>query len=94
MIYFRTSEENLYESVRQQLDAAWGHPTADGRTITCFAPANEAARDSANRIMLAVGDEFVTLGPVASLLPELLASGAVEQIQESDYAAAVVRNPP
>lgn len=94
MIYLRTPDENLYESVRKQLDAAWGHPTDDGMTLTCFAPADIAVRDSSNRLMLAMRDEFMAYEPAATMLPTLLASGAVEQIQEADYMSAVVRNLP
>lgn len=89
MTYLRTADADLYETVRLQLDAAWGHPTPDGRTITCFDPAAVAARDSVGRILLAVRDEFTTFGPAATLLPQLLASGAVEEISEAEYLASL-----
>jgi hypothetical protein len=85
MRYFRTSDASLYESIRLQLDAAWGHPTPDGRTITCIDPAAVAPRDAAGRVLLAVRDEFATWEPAASLLPQLLASGAVEEIDAGQY---------
>ena len=88
MIYLRTADDNLYDTVRLQLDAAWGHPTPDGRTITCICPAEFAPRDAQGRIVLAVRDEFAVYEPAASLLPQLLASGAVQQIDEADYNAA------
>ena len=88
MRFFRTSDANLYESIRLQLDAAWGHPTADGQTLTCIDPAAVAPRDSQGRIVLAVHDEFATWEPAATLLPQLLASGAAEEITEADYRAA------
>ena len=88
MMYFRTANADLYETVRLQLDAAWGHPTPDGRTITCIDPAAVAPRDAQGRIVLAVRDEFATFEPAGALLPQLLASAAVEQITESDYNAA------
>jgi hypothetical protein len=87
--YFRTADADLYESIRLQLDAAWGHPTPDGRTLTCFDPAAVAPRDAAGRLLLAVREEFVTWEPAATLLPQLLASGAVEEITAASYQPVV-----
>jgi hypothetical protein len=88
--YYRTADAALYESIRLQLDAAWGHPTPDGRTITCFDPAAVAPRDAAGRLLLAVREEFVTWEPAATLLPQLLASGAVEEISKAAYQPVAV----
>ena len=90
---YRTADAALYESIRLQLDAAWGHPTADGKTVTCFDPAAVAPRDAAGRLLLAVHDEFATWEPAATLLPQLLASGAVEEISEAAYRAALPQVP-
>jgi len=87
MIYLRTADAELYETVRLQLDAAWGHPTPDGRTLTCIDPAAVAPRDAEQRIVLAVREVFVSYEPAASMLPVLLESGAVEYISEADYNA-------
>lgn len=89
MRFFRTANESLYESIRLQLDAAWGHPTQDGQTLTCFDPAAVAPRDNAGRLLLAVKDEFATWEPASTLLPQLIASGAVEEITAAEYQAAV-----
>ena len=83
--YFRTSDAGLYESVRTQLDAAWGHPTPDGQTITCFDPVAVAPRDAEGRILLAVDEDFCNYEAVAAVLPGLLASGAVEEIYAEAY---------
>jgi hypothetical protein len=93
MRFFRTADDGLYESIRLQLDAAWGHPTPDGKTVTCFDPAAVAPRDAAGRLLLAVNDEFVTWEPAATLLPQLLASGVVVEVDAAAYAAAVNRKP-
>lgn len=85
MRYFRTADAALYESIRMQLDAAWGHPTPDGRTVTCFDPAAVAPRDAAGRVLLAVNDEFCEWPEVAAVLPGLLASGAVEEVTAAEY---------
>lgn len=93
MRFFCTTDESLYESIRLQLDAAWGHPTPDGRTVTCFDPAAVAPRDAAGRLLLAVHDEFATWEPAATLLPQLLASGAVDEISEAEYKALMPQMP-
>jgi hypothetical protein len=91
---FRTANESLYESIRLQLDAAWGHPNAETKTITCFDPASVAPRDNAGRLLLAVNDEFATWEPAATLLPQLLASGSVEEITKAEYQAAIEQPTP
>jgi hypothetical protein len=83
--YFRTADAALYEQVRLGLDAAWKHqpPT------TCIDPAAVAPRDDAGRIVLAVNTEFTEFPAAAAILPDLLASGAVEEIDRATYMAAV-----
>lgn len=93
MRFFRTADTDLYESIRLQLDAAWGHPTPDGRTVTCFDPAAVAPRDASGRLLLAVHDEFATWEPAAAMLPQLLASGAVEEIDASAYQPVEPQRP-
>jgi hypothetical protein len=87
--FFRTIDSDLYESIRLQLDAAWGHPTPGNGTITCFDSAADAPRDSGNAVLLAVRAEFAEYPAAAAALPGLLASGAVTEITEADYRAAV-----
>jgi hypothetical protein len=94
MRYFRTSDADLYESIRLQLDAAWGHPTPDSSTVTCIDPVAVAPRDQGGRVLLAVQGEFLAYEPAASILPQLMASGAVEKITEAAFAASVARPEP
>jgi hypothetical protein len=79
--FFRTSDAALYEQVRLGLDAAWGHQPP----VTCFDPASVAPRDSQHRILLAVRAEFASYPAVAAMLPDLLASGSVEEIAAAEY---------
>lgn len=81
--YFRTVDAALYEQVRLSLDAAWGHPS--GGTVTCIDPAAVAPRDAQGRILLAVKPEFTEFQAAAAMLPQLLASGAVEEIDADEY---------
>jgi hypothetical protein len=89
MRYFRAANVALYESIRLQLDAAWGHPTPDGLTETCVDPAAIAPHDSQGRVLLAVRPEFVAFDAVAAILPQLIASGVVEEIDEAAYREAI-----
>jgi hypothetical protein len=84
--YFRSSAET-YEAVRSGLDAAFGYP--DGVTETVWVPASVAPRDSQGRCLLAVRSESCERPQVASVLPQLLASGAVEEIDAETYMAAL-----
>lgn len=88
MRYFRTASDEVYEQARLTLDAAWGHPNEATKTVTCIDPAAVAPRDAQGRIVLAVNDEFCEYAVAVDLLPQLLASGAVEEIDEKTYGAA------
>jgi hypothetical protein len=85
MRYFRTADAEVYEGIRTQLDVAWGHPTPDGKTLTCIEPAATAPRDSQGRILLAVQDAFAEYEAAYTMLPQVLASGAVEEITAAEY---------
>lgn len=83
--YFRASDA-VYEQVRLALDAAYGHP--NDMAITVFQPASEAPHDAEGRAYLGVWDFFCEWDAVASALPGLLASGAVEEVDEATYRSA------
>jgi hypothetical protein len=85
--YFRSTDAT-YEAIRLQLDAAWGHGPGTG-TDTCYEPAASAPHDAQGRVLLAVRAEFCEYEAVAAMLPQLLASGAVEEIDEATYRAAM-----
>lgn len=88
---FFSATEPVYEQVRLSLDAAWGLP-AHGQ-LTCYAPAADAPRTDAGLLVLAVDDAFCEFDAVAAILPQLLASGAVAEIDEAQYRACVTRLP-
>jgi hypothetical protein len=87
--FFRTADDAVYEQARLGLDAAWDHqpPT------TCIDPAIVAPRDADGRIVLAANTEFTEFPAAAAILPDLLASGAVDEIDRDTYMAAVMRMP-
>ena len=88
MRYFRASVAT-YEQIRAQLDEAYGYPNADTKTVTAIPAADDAAKDSAGRVLLMASDAECDFHIVAAMLPQLLASGAVEEIDEATYQAAV-----
>ncbi len=88
MRFFATADISLYEQTRLGLDAAWGLPNDRG-TETCINPAAVAPRDEAGRVLLAVAEEWCEWEPAATILPQLLASGDVVEIDAGSYRAAV-----
>lgn len=88
MRYFRAADA-IYEQARLTLDSAWGHlpPT------TCIDPAARAPRDAEGRVVLAVADEFCEYSTAKDLLPQLLGSGGVEEIDAAAYDAAANPGP-
>lgn len=87
MRFFKASE-SVYENVRLTLNNSWGLPDSTG-TQTCYLPAKDAPRDSQGNLVLAVDDGFCDYTVAKDMLPQLLASGAVEEITESDYWACL-----
>lgn len=86
--YF-AADETTYEQVRATLDAAWGLPDGSG-TVTCLRPASDnAPRDGFGRVVVGVLPEWCAWEPAATLLPQLLASGAVQEISAAAYFACL-----
>ena len=94
MRYFRTASDEVYEQARLTLDAAWGHPNPVTKTVTCIDPASVARRDQQGRIVLAVDDSFCEYSVAVDLLPQLLASGVVEEIDAAAYRSSFVYSLP
>lgn len=90
--YFRATP-SVYEGVRSLLDAAWGYPTPDGKTLTAISPAGELPADEEGRVYLVVDADYCDYVLPAQMLPQLLASGAVEEIDAAAYAAVLPAMP-
>lgn len=88
MRYFRSTAA-IYEQIRATLDAAWGYPNAATKTDTAIPPAAELPIDEQGRVYLAVSAEYCDYILPSQLLPQLLASGAVEEISEDTYRASI-----
>jgi hypothetical protein len=81
----------VYESMRAQIDAAWGYPTP--HTQTCIPPAAEQFKAADGDCIMGVKAEWCGWEPVATLLPEMIAAGLVKEISEADYWAAMPQTP-
>lgn len=82
--FFRASPE-VYAAILSQINAAWGLPR-NGQE-SAFATVDAAPRlDSL--VYLGVQATDCDMQPVAAMLPQLLASGAVEEVSEAEYRAA------
>ena len=88
MRYFRClAGDEAYEQIRLTLDAAWGHPNAETKTVTCIDPAAVAPRDTQGRIMLATKEAFCEYAASEQMLASVLSSGVIEEIDEATYLA-------
>lgn len=92
MRFFRSTAA-VYESIRSQLDAAWGYPNAETKTLTAIPPVGELPTDQQGRVYLAISAEYCDYILPSQMLPELLASGAVEEIDAAAFAAVLPQSP-
>lgn len=88
MRYFRSTPA-VYVSVCAQLDAAYGYPNAETKTERALPLADTLPTDSQGRVYLAIDAAYCDYILPSEMLPELLASGAVEEIDAATYAAVL-----
>lgn len=86
--YFRSSPA-LYASICSQLDAAWGYPNAETKTDRALPLADTLPTDAQGRVYLAISADYCDYILPSQMLPELLASGAVEEITTEQYQAVL-----
>lgn len=85
MNFFRSATAEAYEAVRASLDATYGYPNDATKTLTAIPPASEQPKDVAGRVYLIASDAECMYPAVAELMPQLLASGIVEMVTESEW---------
>lgn len=90
--YFRATR-SVYEAVRAQLDEAWGYPNADTKTQTAIPPADASPTDSLGRVYLVIQADYCEYVLPAELLPALIGSGQVEEIDHATFLAAIPAAP-
>lgn len=86
MRYFR-SLPSVYAEVCQHLDLEYGYPNADTKTLRSLPEISTLLSDNDGRVYVAVENEYCDYILPGQMLPELLASGAVEEVDAAAYAA-------
>lgn len=88
MRYFRCGPQ-VYAAIGAQLDAAYGYPNAATKTERALPLASTLPSDSQGRVYLAIQNDFCAYILPSQMLPELLASGDIEEITEAQYRAVL-----
>lgn len=81
--------QTAYEQARASMDAALGLP--EFGTITSIEPAATALRSQDGRLVVAVCDDLCEESSVTSMFASMLAGGAVQELTEAGYVAAIGR---
>jgi hypothetical protein len=86
MRYFRAAPA-VYDDICGQLDAAYGYPNAETKTLRSLPLAADLPSDGQGRVYLAISAEYCDYNLPSELLPQLIAAGLVEEITAGQYAA-------
>jgi hypothetical protein len=86
MRYFRASPA-VYAAICSQLDAAYGSPNEATKTLRTLPLASDLPSDDQGRVYVAIEQRFCEFDLPSQLLPELLSSGAVQEVTAADYDA-------
>ena len=92
MRYFRSTPA-VYADICAQLDAAYGYPNAETKTERTLPLVGDLPTDGQGRLYLAVSAAYCDYILPGQMLPDLLASGAVAELTEAQYRAAVPQVP-
>lgn len=79
----------VYNDICVQLDLAYGYPNEATKTQRTLPLPNELPSDNQSRVYLCISSEYCDYNLPSEMLPQLLASGAVTEITEAEYRAAV-----
>ena len=85
--YFRASP-SVYAGVCQQLDAAYGYPNAETKTMRSLPLASELPTDNESRVYLAINSEYCDFILPGQMLSDLLAAETVQEVTAEQYATA------
>ena len=88
MRYFRATPA-VYADICTQLDAAYGYPNPETKTERTLPLVAELPTDGQGRVYLAILSAYCDYILPGQMLPDLLASGAVEELTEAEYRAAL-----
>jgi len=88
MRYFRSTPA-VYADICAQLDAAYGYPNAETKTLRTLPIAADLPADGQDRVYLAVSAAYCDYDLPSQLLPQLIAAGLVDEITAEQYAAVL-----
>lgn len=88
MRFFR-STPTVYVGICAQLDAAYGYPNAETKTDRTLPLVGDLPADAQGRIYLAISSEYCEYILPSEMLPGLLLSGAVEEIDAAAYESVL-----
>ncbi len=92
MRYFRAAPA-VYAGICAQLDAAYGYPNAETKTMRSLPLVADLPSDGQGRVYLAVDAVYCDYILPGEMLPQLLASGAVEEVDAATYDALLPPSP-
>jgi len=93
MRYFRSTPA-VYADICAQLDAAYGYPNAETKTLRALPLAADLPADDQGRVYLAVSAAYCDYNLPSEMLPQLIAAGLVEEITAQEYAAVLPADSP
>jgi hypothetical protein len=82
----------VYESLRAQIDSAWGFPTL--HTQTSMPPAADQNKHADGDCIMAVRVSWLAWEPVATLIPQAIEDGLIAEMSEAEYWASVAKPEP
>ncbi len=82
--YFRTTVA-VYELIAAKLDAAYGYPNSETKTLRAIPLASDLPTDSESRVYLAIDGDYCEYILPSQMLPQLINSGSVEEIDAATY---------
>ena len=92
MRYFRSTPA-VYTGICSQLDAAYGYPNAETKTERALPLVSDLPADAQGRVYLAISAAYCDYILPSEMLPQLLASGAVEEVTAAVYEALLPPDP-
>lgn len=93
MRFFRATLA-VYVYICGQLDAAYGYPNAETKTLRALPLPDDLPTDDQGRVYLAVWQDYCDYILPSQMLAQLLASDSVEEIDEEAYSHASQQQTP
>jgi hypothetical protein len=92
MRYFRATAA-VYDSICAQLDSAYGYPNEATKTARTLPLRSQLPSDNQSLVYLSIPADYCDYNLPSEMLPQLLASGEVEEITEDVYRSALPESP-